>query len=302
MLLLLNSILTPFKLFFMELILESDILFIDIEKYKKFEGFMINGASIVDKYTTNEKHKGEYQLILKKTVNNTQELNESAKSLNSIALLINPLMTYAIGYPINVSKKEFYGKNINLVVKNKVESWTTNYDQVSQILQTREHPHGISGIGTIGDIITRSASEYAPLFELVKVIDGYKHLDNLTKKLIRYHTLAHSHEFDVRYILLGKALEIAELLLPIPKDRKKSFGLLPPEIKDEFNDRNILWLYNMSNNRMETRHAVNLASKDSLHSWMTDDEYFYFMYLSDLLITYIVRTKMNLEPMIITAQ
>lgn len=283
----------------MELILESDILFIDIEKYKKIEGFMINGASIVDKYTTNEKYHGEYQLILKKTVNNTQELNESAKSLNSIALLINPLMTYAIGYPINVSKKEFYGKRFSLVVNNKVESWTTNYDKVSQILQTREHPQGISGIGEISGIRTWSSIEYAPLFELVKVIDGYKHLDNLTKKLIRYHTLAHSHEFDVRYILLGKALEIAELLLPIPKDRKKSFSLLPSEIKDEFKNRDISWLYNMSNNRMETRHAINLASKDSLHSWMTEDEYFDFMHLSDLLINYIVRTKMNLEPFII---
>lgn len=282
----------------MELILESDILYIDIEKYNKFEGFKINDASLVDKYTPNKNYHGEYQLILKKTVTNTKELDESANLLNSIALLINPLMTYVIGHPINVSKKEFYGKSISLVVNNKVESWTTNYDKTSGILQTREHPQSISAIGSVGDIRTWTTLEYTPLFELIKVINNYKHLDNLTKKLIRYHTLAHSHEFDVRYILLGKALEIAELLLPIPKDRKKSFDLLPHEIKDEFKDKNITWLYNMSNNRMETRHAVNLGSIDSLHAWMNDDEYFYFMHLSDLLISYIVRSKMNLEPVI----
>jgi len=283
----------------MELIIESDILFIDIEKYEKFEGFKLNGASIFDKYTPNDKYHGEYQLILKKTVKNTQELNESAKSLNRIALLINPLMTYVIGHPINVSKKEFYGKRFSLVVNNKVESWTTNYDNVSRILQTREHPQGISGIGEISDIRTWSSIGYTPLFELIKVIDSYKHLDNITKILIRYHSLAHLYEFDVRYIILGKALEIAEQLLPIPKDRKKSFSLLPAEIKDEFKNRDISWLYNMSNNRMETRHAINLGSKDSLHEWMTEDEYFDFMHLSDLLINYIVRTKMNLEPFII---
>lgn len=54
----------------------------------------------------------------------------------------------------------------------------------------------------------------------------------------------------------------------------------------------------MSNYRFETRHAINKKSDSNLHENMSEDEYSDFMLLSDLLINYLVRTKLNLEPLI----
>ena len=123
----------------------------------------------------------------------------------------------------------------------------------------------------------------------------YSSLDDLTKLLIRYHYNALKNETDVRYVLLGKALEIADILLPQEKNKNKMFNLLPEELRKIFGNRNLSWLFEMSNYRMETRHIINKKSNSLLHKEMTDEEYFDFLYISENLISFIVREKFNLE-------
>ncbi|MDD2200177.1 MAG: hypothetical protein PHE08_10675, partial [Bacteroidales bacterium] len=87
-------------------------------------------------------------------------------------------------------------------------------------------------------------------------------------------------------------------LLPIPNNDKKSFEQLPEEIRKAFNNRSISWLYGMSNYRYETRHVINKKSNSVLHNEMNKDEYFDFMLLSDILISYLVRKELGLSPLI----
>ncbi len=57
--------------------------------------------------------------------------------------------------------------------------------------------------------------------------------------------------------------------------------------------------YDIANTRMETRHIIQQGSVNILHPKMSDDEYFDFMFLSDTLINYLVRTRFGLEPNIL---
>lgn len=287
----------------MELILESKQIYLDIENHENIIETSIDGVLITEKYQPNNESHGRYQIVLKKQIVNLQDLTETASKLKKIAQSFNDLLTYVIGFPLNIDAQDFYGSKIKFAPVNKIEGWQSNYDDVLLILQKKENPEQRHfGKITIGSITHTSTLKETPLPELIKINQNYSGLDNISKMLIRFHLLALTNEYDVKYLLLGKALEIAKELLPVKGNTSESFKHLPPQLQKAFKERTISWLYEMSNHRLETRHAINSKSEDKLHNEMTKEEYYDFLYLSDLLISNIVRTKLGLEPLIFTAK
>lgn len=243
---------------------------------------------------------GDYSIIMKENVESINELEESMVKFKRIAKRFDDLMTYIVGFPITVNDKDFYGWNTTLEVFDQIAGWECDYRRVHYELEKKEHSNQIAGMDiiSIDGIYSNITVPQYPLEELAIAYQNYSKLDQLTRMLIRFHTLSKRNALDTKYLLIGKALEIANFLLPIPDNRKDSFKLLSSDIQEAFKKRDILWLYNMSNNRFETRHIINKKSDSLLHQRMNEDEYHDYIQLSDLLIGNIVRVKLGLDEVL----
>lgn len=286
----------------MELELKSDKIYLDIDKPESLITAEIDGVSISEIYNPNERYHGEYQLVLKIDITKSDELGDGFAKLEKIASLINRLTTYIVGQPLNFKSNSFYGSRMSITQINSIDGWSSNYTEVKEVLENEENEKNKNEgfrveISTTG-VIHWSTTENPPLTELITIYSRYKGLDEITKLLILFHNKALLHNDDIKYLILGKALELAKTLLP-HKTHEENFDSLPQEIKDIFTkkSRTIRWLYDTANNRIETRHIVQRGTSE-LHPEMSDEEYFDYMYLADTLINYLVRLQFELEPII----
>jgi len=282
----------------MDLVLTSNILYLDILNPEDIIETKLDDIIITEQHQRNLSFHGEYKIILKQVVNTREEMYEFAEKLNDLCRRIGRLLTYVIGYPLTKRTSDFYGIRKQIILLDEIDGWDSNYKKLNRVFQKIENPKQ----HIFGDISSEmkhwSQTENTPLHELIPILQKYKTLDEIFKILIRFHSLALCHGYDVKYLLLGKCLEIAEALLPVPYNRKRSFQLLPVEIKNVFKKKTISWLYEMSNTRFETRHIINKKSPNNLLKEMDDQEYFDFMYLSDMMLNYIIRRQFGLEPRI----
>lgn len=282
----------------MELKFESNTIYLDISNSGNLLTFDIDGYTLLEKYKENTNYHGEYQLILKKEVKALKELFDSISPMREVASSINKLITYVIGRPLNFKANSFYGSRMTIQGIDSIDGWESNYKKIKNDLFQLEHPEQDVTEIAVANMNHWSTTNDSPLHELILIYTNYHKLDELTKLLIRFHAKALIHDHDIKYLILGKALEIAKPLLP-DKDYVKSFNSLPQEIREVFKTRSIKWLYDISNTRRETRHIIQKGAVNILHPEMSEEEYFDFMFLADTFINYLVRTKFGLEPIIL---
>jgi hypothetical protein len=281
------------------LILTSNILYLDIEDPTNIYSTNVGEFELSEHYNPKSSYHGEYTIIISKKVNTRDELGEITMEAYELATKINKLITYSIGRPLNQRLNDFYGSRRAIIPFDKVDGWKSNYNELQRTLTKLENPNQKFFIKISSEnLLHWSTCKNPPLRELIEIINKYDKASLSIKNLIRFHTIALLHERDVKYLLLSKALEIVKELLPVPKNTSMSFVKLPEEIRVEFNKRSISWLYEMSNYRFETRHVVDKFSTEGFHVEMDENEYFDFMLLSDLLISYIIRTEFGLDPIV----
>jgi len=281
------------------LILTSNILYLDIEDSTNLYSTNVDEFELAEQYNPSSSYHGEYTITISKNVNTKDELGEITMKAYELATKLNKLITYAIGRPLNQRTSDFYGSRRAIIPFDKVDGWKSNFNELQRILTKLENPdQDLFAEVSSGDLRNWSSCKEPPLQELIEILGKYDQASLTLKNLIRFHTIALLHERDVKYLLLSKALEIAKELLPVPKSTSKSFNQLPEEIRAEFNNRSISWLYEMSNFRFETRHIIDKKSNSGFHDEMDEKEYFDFMLLSDFLILYIIRNKFGLNPIV----
>ncbi|MDD3945457.1 MAG: hypothetical protein PHS38_12190 [Bacteroidales bacterium] len=276
----------------MELVYTSDPIYIDIENFGNIQTAVLDDIVFTETYQPDPNYHGKYRLILKKDVTK-DELHNVADRIREKVVLISKLIVYAIGHPI-VSTNDQYGSRRHVVDVSKHKGWSSNFSVLNEHTFTqKDGKKVVIEINFMGMCVHSSSSE-SPFEEIVLLYNNYSSLSELEKALIDLHTSALEHEFDVKYAILGKALEIARELYPVNKKTKWNNNL-PASLQFEFKqrDKNLDWLFDMSNNRYESRHVI-LKSPLSLHPRMSDDEYKDFMVLSDLLIIIIIRMKCGL--------
>jgi len=279
--------------------LTSNTLFLDIDDATNLHSANVGDFNLSEYYTPNSSYHGQYKITITKSVKTKDNLSKYSESAYILANQINDLITYVIGYPLNLKAKDYYGSKRALIRYDVVDGWESNFQDIKPYFILKKNPRQkLFTKVYFGDSKHWTKCKYPPLKELIDILTKYNQANSLVKQLIRFHTLALHHVYDVKYLLLSKALEIAKTLLPIPNNDKKSFEQLPEEIRKAFNNRSISWLYGMSNYRYETRHVINKKSNSVLHNEMNKDEYFDFMLLSDILISYLVRKELGLSPLI----
>ncbi len=111
--------------------------------------------------------------------------------------------------------------------------------------------------------------------------------------LFRAH---HSNDSFTPFYYLSKAIEIARELLP-GKNDKEIEEKLPKEL---FKEKKLTFnqLMNLSNTRLETRHAIKRHTT-KLHDKMTLDEINIFKVDSEMIIRYLICEKLEIPLLLV---
>lgn len=142
----------------------------------------------------------------------------------------------------------------------------------------------------------RSASAL-PLRSAVDVIWALARADDLTIQLSTYHFDAVTAMNPDRHLLLfAQAIEMGRALLP-GKSKAEQARLLPTGISTRL-ARGIDWLFEMSNQRRQTRHVIDKQVSIALKPDFDDQEQETFLHDAHLLIQYLVASRLSLPIMI----
>lgn len=287
----------------MELIYTSNIIYLDIEKYDHDQEKELDGGIILtETYKPNPSYHGEYRLIIKREVNSTNELSEYHEKIWGIVELLNKLIYYAIFHHI-YETNDLYGTRTRMIELGKSKGWTSNFSDINHKLEVIENPHRkILFDVSFEGYVSHSCSQTSPFEQLMALYDNYCNFNESERLLLRFHSTAMENESDVKYMLLGKTLEIAKELFP-KRDDKKMLNLLSQPVQEEFKSRSmsIAKLYELSNFRAETRHIIKQKAPNILfHGRMSDHEYENYMYCTDMLVVNMIRLRCGLPCIALT--
>lgn len=111
-----------------------------------------------------------------------------------------------------------------------------------------------------------------------------------------YHRDSYKLKASLPFVPFPVSVSFPLEVLRLLPDFKNDSSSIPKEINNIFEayGRDINWLYNISNNRRETRHAV-LHGKPIPKERMTNEEYTQFITLSNILIINWIRHSVGLK-------
>lgn len=279
----------------MNLQLQTKELGVYIENYTPYKVQIDEDFVLYDTYTPiiqGKNKRGNYKLIYEyvntKTISE-ERLFDIALKMNMYTKTINLLFKYVTGYAIGTDSMEIdsYTKQV-LTPNDCTLGWETNYDDVLNSLSQPPLKGKLSVSVSTYVILDKN-----PLFELEKAIKNYSKLDQKEIDLMKLNS-AFDYSYDIiRYMALGKALEIVNSMYPLGKKRNDTrIHDNWPEMDILFGDVTIKDLIKISNTRKETRHYI---LNGGAHPAMTENERKKYYELTNLLITNIIRQRLGLE-------
>lgn len=263
-----------------------------------FKPILYNGITFCQDYFISKSGTSNYYLILKKKVQTKEEISDAKSEIADMCGLINTYSTFVIGWPLTMDVTTPMGVKRYIRVAGNVDGWESNADELYTAFRKKvkkEEP--IMGKVSIGKVDPWVEMERNPIPDLIEILKKREKANPLVREIAKYFYLAKLNDTNIRYLILGKALEIAKIIFR-PSSPKRAFIGLPQEIKDEFGEKDIGWLYEMSNFRYETRHALDKKNNQGMHPELSDQECYEFTRLSNLILTYLVRKEFGLETII----
>lgn len=229
-----------------------------------------------------------YSIWIETEVSSPEEIWAKKDIGFKIADDLNRVWTYVCGQPINAAR-------LGLVVCDAPDAWTTNNKEVENKLHAE-----ISGI--TGNIIFQTRYYMyvmeLPLSKALDVYESYKTASDLVHALIELHYSAlTSKRSEARLIFFAKALEMVHKLLPGKRNQQKQDSL-PVNITSNLH-KSLPWLFEMSNERVDTRHVVQRTPTPTLHKQMSVQERQSFEDDADLIIRTVVCQQLGYEPFLV---
>jgi hypothetical protein len=115
----------------------------------------------------------------------------------------------------------------------------------------------------------------------------------VTQQLCSYHFAAlTTQETDMHFLLLAQGLEIARALLPGRSAADKENGL-PATVRKALSQP-LNWLFEMSQQRRQTRHAIDKRTNVSLKPSLTHDEELSFVHDANLILQFVASSQLSI--------
>jgi hypothetical protein len=276
---------------------ETDIVLLNITGDYSPSSTEIDGIAVSDSYKPSDiqSRHGQYTFVLSKEVQSYSLLGEVDIAIRKLCGRINTLSTYILGRPLDDKSTDSYGSKKRLLPFGEREAWNSNYEELSRELKIIENPNQKIFVSVKHSTAKWTTLPSSPFQSLVTLLQAYQDSSFETKLIIRFHALALRHEYDIKYLLLAKALEIFKNQF---KTLNSAFMFLHEDIRNEFNGKNLGWLFDLSNTRFETRHVITRKPPKTVLPEMSDHEYDQFIFLTDLVLSNFIRQKLNLDQVL----
>jgi hypothetical protein len=237
---------------------------------------------------------GRYQIVLEASVETPPEVVEAFSAGVELSEQLEHMWLYATGDVLHGS-----GFSFSLAKLRVPARWQTNYDDVYREAQ-RTHSRVIVGATEF----IRRTWKYGNALPLKAALDAraaYEHADDVVRSLSELHYHSHTAKgFAESAFLLAKALEIVRKLLPGTKDSERALHL--PEAIRRSLRIDLHSLYDLSNNRFDTRHATERGAARSLHPKMSPDELITYIEDADTVVRAVVCQELGLSQVLIESE
>ena len=281
----------------MKLIYSSKALPITIENYIA-SSFEYDRWVISDYY--NKVAIGyEYGFIV-----TTKEDVIDCNSLSALALYtsifvekLTLLIKYAVGVSLNAPHNQVVHRRTRAIdVRELPKGWNSNYKEVDDYLLNTLTGCHIS----VTPFPQNAVMPVSALDELKTALENYDGLDGTMKDLIAIHNSAVEADERACYLILGKVLEIINLLYPYKRKHGKDRRIndIFPELLPLFGEVTIKDLMGMANSRKETRHYGSSDNKVYEPLTAIDAETYYQRI--DALALQIIRKALGLPSVMIS--
>lgn len=282
-----------------QLIYRSNSLSIVLAEYTPMS-FDYEGWQVSDEYVYNPVYKthSQYRIIVtSKDINDDESLGESVHKGEEVVRRITELIPFCTLLSLN----EPSGIDITRTLKIKItnvppRAWEFNYQDVKDYLDDQK-PDKLRGIITCQGFNHYSEFSKSPLIDLELMLKNYKDASEEIRYLVFLYNAIIESEDSNRYMLIGKALEIINVLYPYRRKRDREDSRIKiyfPELHPIFNGVTIKYLISLSNSRREARHFVSMKESGS-HPSLTEKEGKELYMYSTLLILNVVRSQMGAE-------
>jgi hypothetical protein len=256
-----------------------------------FEGWRLRELFIPQAHPEIAPDIGSYSLLVERQLT----LDDDARHWHTVGVdlveRIDRLWAFAAGLPLRSR-----GFQVTLASIEAPKGWQSNVKEIDHAIQAATQDIIVGSVG-----FSSRHWRYAPEFPLVQLVQGlnsYIVADELVRELIDLHYEAHhSASSRSRAVLFAKALEIVRELLPGRDDRSRE-AELPVHVREALS-HSLAWLYNLSNNRRNTRHPVTKQPNLALHPEMPGSEYMDYLRNADLLIRYVGSAKLGLNLVVL---
>lgn len=228
---------------------------------------------------------GKYRLTIERAVTVKDNVHELYARGVDLVERVNRLWTVVAGVPFGRS-----GFSVILASLETPLGWETNVDEVDDAIQ--QATGGLTGKVDVYGVEWFHTPTF-PLQRLITALNAYEALDEIMKELIDLHYEAPRSPSRRGSFHLAKPLEIVRELLPGKNDKARERSL-PAEVRSALTHP-LSWLYEVSNERRETRHPVKKRGGLVLHPELRPEEYQDFLRDADLVIRSVISTALGLD-------
>lgn len=229
-------------------------------------------------------HIGEYTVTIEANIGSSKELNEASQRINVMAKELDKFWVYSCGEPLSPVL-------IQLSFDVTPKGWLSNTEDLKNYLLTNCR----SVIAVVrANPRHWMVMPYYPLLPALRAREKYQTADPLTKALADLHYVALSSPLgEGRLFSFARALELARRILTGKDDATKEASLRLPggSLK-----RSLHWLFDVANNRYNTRHVVNRRSAaPALHAPMSGQELIDYQHDADLILRTLVCQRLQIQ-------
>lgn len=241
-----------------------------------------------DEYKSLKPGLGDYKIIIKSKISDEKELFDSYQQLSEISRQIDRAWLYACGHPLTKSDFSLLTPHLQSL-DGKISGWRTNYRATKKKLR--------KGKPSVNFKVNRQDWAFysvLPLEHALNIRTAILSSSDLIQSLIELHFYAHKVKDDYsRFFFFAKALEIVRKLLPGKDDKQKEKNL-PFNISKELSC-SLHSLYDLSNNRYETRHIMQKKKQQVMHQKMTVDEIRSFKHNADIILRAVTCQNLGID-------
>lgn len=277
----------------------TDPMDVCINNYEAYR-FNYIGWSISDKYIFNEKtprHSHYSIIVTSPMIIKERELYNYSSKGQSLANIITSLIPFC-GLPSLISQKthDYLSNRSVFVFDSSPSGWKTNFAEIRKDFEVSKG-HGLMTSSLSVEVKGYAIIDESPLKDLEVMITKYEYISEEAKYLIFLNNSIISSANSNVFMLMGKALEIINAMYPLEAKTDRRIEVFFPELVNIFGNYTIKKLFDLSNNRKETRHYIkDKKNKEKLvsHESLSEEERIMMYKCTTCLITNAIREQFGL--------